>query len=486
MKHRITITILLLAIIIITMPLAIIFFNAEALIIYSVSTAVITGYVLLYLFAGLPKLLIYGIYGLIILGFLILLPDYSVSISIIGAILFILNPLAAWEARLHEKLPAEDTLPLRITLRKRYWPFYAYRKEMTNYYYLPQAKKLFTNKWYLYSRKIFTFFLIGLGLFLMINELSNVVVSLMDYNLISIIIFYVVIATFILTFTLYKKGYSAMFRLALSLLFIPILTFIILADLNIILQIILSATTVTLGISYIIYDIFTNLNKVVYSSYHYYDPDTKEEVFANALYEPLVYNEPYNLVGIYIVKISLSKFHKLLKGLLFSANCRKFIITAYTHDGEYLKLYTEFQEKDSKKAYRLVKYLEKLFEAPVLYDIAADKLKKIYETKFFHRTEYIVARAISLAELLLELSVETQIVISMIYTFSKISDIENFQKDKRYTVTRLPDLDTDDQYCVRVSVKSVNYKYQIEQNVRDMLLAASLYDGSYIRIVIYY
>lgn len=486
MKLRLITILLLFVLIVITMPFVIVFLNNEQLIMYGVTVIVLSLYATVYLFGGLAKLIIYGIYGAVTIIGILFLRDYRSAVIVISTLLFVLNPVANLERYLQTKLREEDILPLRLSLRKKYWPFLTYRKEMTEYYYLPQAKKLFTKKWYLRTRQIVTLVMLGIGTFLFLNELKNVAINLLDYNLSNTIIFYIVVALFILTMTLYKKGFTALMRVSITLIFIPIIYLIIMSNYSIYVRLIVSSIILTIGIIYTIYERVQSLKRVVYSSYHYFDTTRQWEVYANALYEPLVYNELFNLVGIYQLRIPLSKFEKLLNDILFYANLKLFIITAYVHDGKNIIIYTEYHQSEVKKAKKTAEYLKNLFDVEVKSEYSYDKNKQIYEKTFFHQEDYIVARTINLSELLLELSVETQLIISMIYVFESLEDIEKLNQNSSYIISRIPNMDEQGQFAARISAKSINSRYMIESTVRDMLLTGMLYKGSYVRVVVYY
>ena len=78
-----------------------------------------------FVFGGIPKLIIYAIYGVILSIVLSITPyDYQLPIIIIGTLSFILNPLSSFEKFLESKMKDENVLPIRISLRGSYWPFF--------------------------------------------------------------------------------------------------------------------------------------------------------------------------------------------------------------------------------------------------------------------------------------------------------------------------------------------------------------------------
>src|SRR5690606_3937738 len=175
----------------------------------------------------------------------------------------------------------------------------------------------------------------------------------------------------------------------------------------------------------IVYEKIASLNRVAYRAYKYYDAADNRFVYANEFYEPFVYNETYNLVGMYKFKSTVEQFEKNLHDILVYANRKHFMITAYTFDGSNIMVYTEFYHKHAKRTEKFSVFLESIFHTKVYSQIIFDKHKQIYETQFFHKTEYIVARALSLAELLNELEMENkEIIISVIFSFRNLEDIE--------------------------------------------------------------
>src|SRR5690606_11730754 len=288
-----------------------------------------------------------------------------------------------------------------------------------------------------------------------------------------------------LTFILYKKGFTAMFRTGIMFLFIPMIFVLWIAQISFTLKIIFTAVFALLGAFDIVYEKFASLNRVAYRAYKYYDSTDNRFVYANEFYEPFVYNETYNLVGMYKFKESVEMFEKNLHEILFYPNRKHFMITAYTYDGTNIMIYTEFYHKHAKRAEKFKVILESLFHTKVYSQIVYDKNKQIYESTFFHKNEYIVARALALTELLNEIDLENkEIIISIIFSFKSLEDIQALSK--LYYVQRLEDLDDEDYFAARVSVRSTNSKFAIEQKVRDVLLNAMIYRATYVRILVYY
>lgn len=485
MKKRLFISGILILLLLVSFSLVIPLMKPEDIIIYSVFAVIVLVLLLVYLFSGVAKFTVMFIYSSLIIVSLMILKDYEQPIIVIGTLAFIINPLANLESFIEKKLTDEDTAPLRISIRGKYWPFYSYRQSMKNYVRMPQTKKLYTKSWYLRVRQLSTLILLFIGIYLFINELKNIYFDLYEYNLPQIFTFYAVITLFVLTFILYKNGFTSMFRTAISFLFAPIIYAVWFSDFSFPSKIIFSGFILIIGIADILYEKYMSLSRVAYSAYQYYDPSDQRYVYANEFYEPLVYNETYNLVGIYKLGIKLKDFEQMLQQILFYSNRKHFMITAYTFNGKELMLYTEFYHKDAKKAKKFSYYLESLFEVTVDDQIIFDKNKQIYEEKFFHRNEYIVARALSLAEFLNKLEIKNNnVIISIIFSFISLEDIEDFSKF--YIIDRMEDFDSDNYYAARVVAKVANNSFAIENKVREILVNSLIHRANYVRILVYY
>lgn len=485
MKRRLLISLILILMLLISFMLVFPLMELDYSLIYTVFAIISIVLLSVYLFSGTAKFIVMLIYSLVIILGLIILPDYEQAIIAVGSLMIILNPLSNFETHLEAKLIPTDTAPLSISIRGKYWPFYAYRQEMKNYVRLPQTKKLFTKSWYLKTRQLITILFLFTAIFLFINELKNIYIDLSNYNPLQVFTFYGVISLFVLTFILYKNGFRAMFRAAIMFIFLPVIFAAWILPISYLSQVIFTVIIAILGITDIVYEKYLSLNRVAYSAYKYYDPDDQRHVYANEFYEPLVYNETYNIVGIYKFKKHIDDYHKHLNDILFYANRKHFMITAYTFNGKEMHVYTEFYHKHAKRAQNFKNYLENILHTNIEAQIVYDKYKQIYEKTFFHKTEYIVARALSLANLLKELQVtKRELIISIIFSFKNKEDI--LKLSKHYYVARMEELDDLDYLAARVSVKTPNSNFSIEQKIRDILLNAMIYQATYVRILVYY
>jgi len=89
----------------------------------------------------------------------------------------------------------------------------------------------------------------------------------------------------------------------------------------------------------------------------------------------------------------LETFQKNLHDILVYANYFKFIITAYTFGNQMVHVYADFHYKQAKRAEKFKVYLEAMFKMGFPMILEDDPEKSLYEKRFFHRPDYIIARA---------------------------------------------------------------------------------------------
>lgn len=485
MKRRIVIAGTLTILIFILMPIALILFNLKGQGIFMISAIVSLVFVGIYVFGGVPKLIIFSIYGALTALFLFLLKDpYHLPIVIVGTLLIVINPLSSFEIYLESHLNDENVLPIRFSIRGSYWPFFSYQKEMKNFYHLPQARKLYTKNWYLHLRQLTTLLLFSLGIFLFILSINSIANSLDHFNWMHFFIFYIIIIIFVLTFFLYKKGFTSTFRILVIALFPPVVYLFLISDFPNAIKYSFAGSFVILEIVVSVVELIKFYQRVAYDNYHYYDVDQQMEVYANALFEPLVYNESFTQCAEYQIRVNLDQFHSVFHDILIYANYFKFIITAYGNKKQTIYLYADFHEKNAKRAAKFKSYLEAKFKMSINLTLQEDPNKEIYEKLFFHSPNYIIARAQNLAGLLKDLEIKTKIIISFIVYFELEDELENFSKE--YMITELEDLSDDDYLTVRVDIPSINVDYMIESKIRELLLSLLIHHGKFVRISVYY
>lgn len=485
MKKRIVIALILLILTIIFLPTALILMELRGQVISILSSIVAFVIIGVYVFGGVPKMIIYIIYGALTSFFLFAFDEpYHLPIVFIGTLLFILHPLSAFENYLAEKMLPEDVLPIRISIHGSYWPFYAYFKEMKNFYHLPQARKLYTKKTYLHLRQFTTLMLMFAGIFLYIRGISFIANSLDDFSWENFFIFYAVIIVFILAFYTFKKGFTSTFRTLGISLFPPMIYLILASSFPNVIKYTFASSVLVLGLIVSIIELVKYYQRVAYDVYHYYDVDQQLDVYANALFEPLVYNETFTKCGHYQIKVSLETFQKHFHDILVYSNFFRFIITAYAYGKQCIHLYADFHEKNQVRAEKFKVYLEAKFKMAVPMDLIDDPNKAQYEKKFFHRPNYIIARAQNLANLLKELEIKTKIIISIIAYFELEEELEDFQND--FPAIKLDDLSEEAYITARIDVPSINVDYMIESKIREVLLSLMVHHGQFVRISVYY
>ena len=171
---------------------------------------------------------------------------------------------------------------------------------------------------------------------------------LLDYKELMILIYYRY--TFrslspFLIILLHKRGFTTMFRLLRIAIFLPIIYLIIMSGLDDLLKYSFVALFVIGFIGLVVTETLLTYTRVDYNAYNYIDPITNHEVFANALYEPFIYNEDRESMVKFSIDSSKDVFVKNFKELLVYANVHRFILTAYTYNKGSVDLYVEFYNK---------------------------------------------------------------------------------------------------------------------------------------------
>lgn len=454
-------------------------------IIYGLISSLFFLYLSIYLFSGLAKLIIFFIYGFLAAILLRLMPErFDVIVIFVFTLVFVLNPLASFENYLTNKLSDDDIKPLKIEFKGIYQPFYKYRKEMKNYFHLPQTRKLYIKPWYKTSRQLSSLALFAIIVFLLLYTTKDI----FDLKMIraeNILTLYIISILYVMLILVHTKGFTTMLRSVRLSIFVPMIYFVLtLPSIDNIIRIILVIGISLFEISMIIYELVTYYTRVDYQAYKYEDKIRKELVFANALFEPFVYNETYTEVADYGIEISLNQFENHLKEVLIYANYYRFIITAYTYDANYVHIFAEFNKRQEKRQDKFQAFLSSIFKTHVGIRQTSDLAKKFYEQRFFHNHEYIVARALSLAHLLNELEIKSQVIISIVFYFSSKKDAKAYQR--KYPSIRLNEIEEKGLIALQTSIKTINFDYIIENNVRDVLLESLIHKGTYVRIMLYY
>ncbi|MDY0277734.1 MAG: hypothetical protein RBQ97_06585 [Acholeplasma sp.] len=438
----------------------------------------------IYFIGGIGKLVSSIIYGIGLGILLSLLPKYDNALFFIGTFLFALNPLSDFEQVVEERFPTDRSIISQ--LKGSYEPYYEYRKEIKNYYHLPQMRKIYTKPRYLKLRRAVTIVMAMLAVFLLIREVNNLINLLKHFDIHTFFAStYSVIILSFLTVILYHKGFQSTLNLLTVSIFPPISYSLFLVVKPTYLGIILGLVILVLGIIIGLYQYFSFRSRIVYEYYFYYDNEKQAEVYANALYEPFVYNEDFNQTVIFKIKTNIQFFNKIFHSIVVYADLHRFYITAYTYNRNEIVLYTEFHHQENKTITKFKNYLETVFEGSIKSDLIIEKGKKFYEENFFHNNDYIVARTVYLAEILKKLEIKSNVIISMVAYFNDLKDI-NELSNKNYTVVRLPEYDMKNVFTARIDMKVANVEYIIDSKVRELLLDLLINHGTYVRISVYY
>ncbi len=484
MKRRIIISLIFILIILITLPFVLIFAQVHEQGIFLISVLIIVVYMAIYIFGSTPKLFIYIIYGGLTALFLYLLQDYQIPIVMIATLIFVLNPLARFETYLNKIMSDGDVLPIHISFHGSKWPFYDYRKAMKNFYHLPQSRKLYTMKWYLRLRQLLMLLFIAGGIFLFINQINMIVNTLDDFNWERFFTFYMVTILFLLAWIIHLKGFTSMFRALAISLFPPVIYLVLLSSFTDPLRYSLAGSLFIITIVVGIWELVTLYRRVSYDIYQYYDVDRQLEVYANALFEPLVYNESYTLCADYRFKGTQKEFDRIFQDILVYANYFKFIIVAYAFGKDVVEINAHFHYRAEKRVLKFKTYLESKLKRKMDMRYFHDFNKSEYEQQFFHKPAFIIARTQHLAELLTDLNIRAKIIISFIVYFETLVDMQEMSKN--YQLTPLSDLKVDEYLTARIDIQSINDDYVIETKVRDLLLNLMINGGTFVRVSVYY
>lgn len=460
-------------------PFALVFLELNILTKYMVAIILVLVSAFIYAYLGISKLIVYGIYALFISIALIILPEYDIAFITVGMLLYLINPLANLEMWIKNKFN-EELPPLKFYLRKSYAPYYEYREEMKNYYHKPQAIKLMNNELYVFLRRALYIFMTALGLYLFIRGLNELIKIFDSFNIHTFFAnSYSILSVLILTMLLYKKGFKTTFRTGLYFLLPPLIYLVFLSNLGPFLKPFTGIILIVFSIVSIIFGVIAYYKRVVYESYSYIDIETQEEVFANALFEPVAYNESFNLTSTFTIKTNMNRFNKNLHRIITYANFHRFFIVAYTYRRRQVTIHAHFNFQDEHKITRFQTFISSLFEQGVTKETIVDTHKLNYEKKFFHNKEFIKARAIYLADLLKDLKIDTEVIISIVAYFEDPIELQLFTD--YYQAFLIPEL-SDDVLTVRIDYSVSNIEELISNRVDDILLKLVLFNGNYVRL----
>jgi hypothetical protein len=436
-----------------------------------------------FVFSGLDKLIVYIVYIFFTILFLFLLPkDFQVLTALTATFIMIIHPLSSLEKKLSKVIDPNLTNPIRIHISGSYWPYFEYRSSMKAFYHLPQSKKLHQNKWYLLSRQFATLFLLFFGIFILINETSAIINALDNFSLSRFISLYVVFWFILMSYYSYKKGFTTVLR-ALMLGIFPMIFYVLfVVSIENYFKFPMMIMLVIVFLFIVIFEFNRYFERVSFDAFDYIDAKTHQHVFANSLFEPIIYNDTYILSSHYLIKISLTTFHQYLRDILIYANKKHIILTAYAYGDQMLHVYADFHFKDRLKVDLFKTYLESLFIVGIPYELIEDKHKNVYEKRFYHQSSYIVARANHLSKQLEDVSNEKIVVISLFMFFEDKDVLHLIQKYYQYQL--IEEMSTNNYHTIKIDLPIVNNPYAITQTVQDVLTLMNQHHGQFIRILV--
>lgn len=484
MKRRIIISLVMILLMLIALPFVLVFTSIQIQGLFLIGILVTLVYLAIFIFGSIPKVIIYAIYGVLTVVSLSFMQDYQVAIIMIATLLFVINPLAQFETYLNKKMNDDDVLPIHISIHGSRWPFYEYRRAMKNFYHLPQSRKLFTMNWYLRLRQILMLLFIAGSIYLFISQINMIVNTLHDFSWDRFFTFYMVVILIVLARVSHLKGFTSMFRALAISLFPPIIYLVLISTFTDALRYSLSGSLLIIALVISIWELVALYQRVTYDMYQYYDVDRQLEVHANALFEPLVYNESYTLCADYRFKGNQKEFDKVFKDILIYANFFRFIIVAYAFSNDSVEINAHFHFRDEKRVNKFKTYLESKLKRKLSMRYFHDFNKSEYEQQIFHKPAFIIARTQHLAELLTDLQIKAKIIVSFVVYFETIEDLQEMAKN--YHLTPLSDLKVDQYLTARIDIQSINDDYVIETKVRDLLLSLMINNGTFVRVSVYY
>lgn len=483
MKIRLITSSIILILLLITYPSLLLFLEPYGQGIISVILICIIAMLSFFVFSGLDKLIVYSIYIFITLFFLFALPkEYQVVTALTATFIMIIHPLSSLEKKLSKNINPNLTNPIQIHLSGSYWPYFEYRKSMKAFYHLPQSKKLHNNKWYLLLRQFTTLFLLFFAVFIIINETSAIINALDSFDLTRFISLYVVFWFTLMSYYSYKKGFTTVLRALMIGIFPMIFYVLIVVSLAPYFKFPMMIMLLIVFLFIVVFEFNRYFERVSFDAFDYIDEKTHQHVYANSLFEPIIYNDTYILSAHYLIKISLTTFHQHLRDILMYTNKKHIILTAYAYGEEMLHLYADFHFKDRPKVDLFKTYLESLFIVGIPYELIEDKHKNVYEKRFYHQSSYIIARANHLSKQLEDVSNEKVVVISLMMYFENQETLSIIQKTYQFQL--LKEMSTESYFTIKIDLPMVNNPHLITQSVRDVLSLMNQHQGQFIRILV--
>lgn len=485
MKKRIYFIIFIISLMIILTPIVFIVFQTQGRSTYAAIFLMVLSYLMLFYFGGVAKTIVYLIYGVVTFVLLLFFGEYQFPFILIGTLLMVINPLASFENYLNVKISDELTQSFQFSLVNKRNIYNLYHRDMKDALHLPQVRKLFTDPKYKFLRQLTYVIVTTITIFVFIGQLNTMIQTIESFSITSFFSStYAIIVLIVVNMLIYRKGFTTATRYLIILLFPPVLYFVSIANLELVYKIVMIVTTSLIMLFFIIRESINYFQRVVYETYQYYDKDLQQEVYANALFEPYVYNEQYVEEFVYKIPVNKTKFDKIFNTIKIYANYYRFFIVTYTVSKEQVTLYCHFKSSQHKRSNKFLTFLESLVDDKISYEHFYDPGKTRYEKLFYHKDDYIVSRTLYLVDLLKDLEVKSEVILNIFIYFGKNGNLPNFMKE--YPVVRLHDYDFDSNRVVLVSLQISNTEYLIEITIRNFLLSLMINQGKFIRINVEY
>ncbi|MGA0352007.1 MAG: hypothetical protein ACO3MF_04615 [Acholeplasmataceae bacterium] len=318
--------------------------------------------------------------------------------------------------------------------------------------------------------------------FLLIQQASSIANDLNAFQWNAFFNIYIVLWLYLMAYYAYKKGLTTVFRI-LVLGTIPIIMYaVILSSIVLYIKLIIVIVIGVISVGLMIYEGYQYYQRVSFDTFSYKDHEKQLTVYANSLFEPLIYNDTYILSATYRIKVSLNTFHKHFQSIIVYANFHRILITAYAYGHEMMYVFADFHYQDRKKIDQFKTFMESKFMMGIPYEFQQDRHKTLYEENFFHKDAYIIARAKHLAQYLKEISNESVIVISVIMYFNRLEDAN--QMENSHKITILSDIYVSDYITVKIDLPLVNNKHLIETSTQALLNEMREHQGHFVRILV--
>lgn len=466
--------------------------------IYIYSYIIFLIYLFNFFWGGVSKLVVNGIYATLIILFNMAYPRFFLGIAIAGAFLIIFNPLKPLQNLIARSLKSEVHISLSSLALRQNKVFWEYRKVMKQHFHLDSYAKLFQNRVYAFLRRAVPTLLYICGAFLAIYSLNEdkhrqnfeFMKKAFGVNNYAFTIFMIVsiVCIFIFGYIIYLKSFKSGVRF-LTILVIPFITFVIHLLKNIIfknqttLYLVVHSGFIIASLVIVIIQIVLYFKRVTYKYYHYFDNDKQEEVFANALYEPFVFDNGYSRVGVFNIAISKYAFQEKFQKVISFANQKYFIITSYVFRDNYVTIYTVFKNSDTAHPRQFLKFLSKIYCCNfITINTFLDEEKLFYPKLFYNNENYIVARTITEAKELLKLGFYKPIILSFFFDFPSENDIINYSQKQPTNTYRT----TNNKKLVETRTTVENDETMLEITSRKILLDALMHNAKYLKVSIRY